>query len=192
MIVPYPRGLVLAAVIMLSLSGGALAYGSSVEDLVGAFSIEKTIKLGSSSSCFGGPCQVDTDPLGQPLIDPMADNQAPSIAGFVMEPEVLRPDSRSINFTLHALDDQSGLGGSTAYFKSPSGALAKVLFQPQDLTSGTLKDGIYASRLVLPKDAERGAWQLDNLTLVDGEGNPSVLQREDMIRLGQPSEFMVV
>ena len=39
MIIPYHRGLVLAAVLMLSLSGGALAYGSSVEDLVGAFSI---------------------------------------------------------------------------------------------------------------------------------------------------------
>ncbi|HSD58805.1 MAG TPA: hypothetical protein VLB04_11535 [Methanotrichaceae archaeon] len=191
MIIPYHRGLVLAAVIMLSLSGGALAYGSSVEDLVGAFSIEKTIKLGSSGSCFGSPCQVDPDPLGQPLINPMADNQAPSIAGFDLEPGVLSPDSRSINFTLHALDDQSGLGGSTAYFKSPSGALAKVLFPPSNRTSGTLKDGVYASRLVLPKDAERGAWRLENLTLVDGEGNPRVLQREDMMRLGQPAEFLV-
>ncbi|MDM7913571.1 MAG: hypothetical protein QUS09_10790 [Methanotrichaceae archaeon] len=192
MIIPYHRRLVLAAVLMLLLSSGALAYGSSVEDLVGAFSIEKTIKLGSSSSCFGGPYQVETDPLGLESINPMADNQAPSIAGFGLEPGVLGPDSRSINFTLHALDDQSGLDGSTAYFKSPSGAIAKVLFQLQNRTFGTPKDGVYTSRLVLPKDAERGAWQLENLTLVDGEGNSRVLQREDMVRLGQPSEFLVV
>ncbi len=192
MIITDPRRLVLVVILMLALSGSALAYGSSVEDLVGAFSIEKTIKLGSSSSCFGSPCQVNSDPLGQSFINPMADNQAPSIAGFDLEPGVLSRNSRGINFTLHALDDQSGIGDSTAYFRSPSGALAKVLFMPQNRTAGTLKDGVYASRLILPTDAESGAWRLENLTITDGAGNPRVLQREDMMRLGQPSEFLVV
>lgn len=195
MIIAFHRRLLLAVVLMLALAGGALAYGSSTEDLVGAFSIEKTIKLGSSSSCFESPSPMDLDPLGQPAIspaiNPMADNQAPSIAGFSIDPGVLDRSSRSINFTLHALDDQSGLSGSTAYFKSPSGDLAKVLFLPSNRTSGTLKDGIYATRLILPVDAEGGAWQLENLTLIDGAGNPRVLQRDDMMRLGQPSGFLV-
>jgi hypothetical protein len=193
MTILYHRWLVLVAVLLQALVGGAFAYGSSVEDLVGAFSIEKTIKLGSSSSCFGGesPCPMDSDPLGQPFIRPMDDDQAPSLAGFELEPGVLRSNSRAINFTLHAIDDQSGLGGSIAYFKSPSGAFTRILFLPSNRTSGTLKDGVYASQLIFTKDVERGAWTLENLTLIDAKGNPRVLQREDMMRLGHPSEFLV-
>jgi hypothetical protein len=172
---------------------GALAYGSSVEDLVGAFSIEKNIRLGSSGSCFGGegPCEMHSDTLDPSFIRPMDDDQAPSLAGFELEPAVLKPDSRAINFTLHAIDDQSGLDGMAAYFISPAGTLTKVLFLPSSRTAGTLKDGVYVSRLTLPGDAEKGAWMLHNLTLRDVEGNSRVLQREDMVRLGQPSQFLV-
>lgn len=177
---------------MQAATGGALAYGSSVEDLVGAFSIEKNIKLGSSSSCFesGSACQMD--PLSPPFVRPMDDDQAPSIAGFEVDPGPLGQDTRAVNFTLHAIDDQSGLGDSVAYFKSPSGAVIGVSFLPSNRTSGTQKDGVYASRLILPKGADTGAWRLDNLTLVDAAGNHRVLQRVDMIRLAQPSEFLVI
>lgn len=189
------KWLLLAIVLMLALVEGALAYGSSVEDLVGAFSIEKTIKLGSSSSCFESPSQMDSDPLGQSaagsVINPMADNQAPSIAGFSLEPMVLSQDSRAINFTLHVLDDQSGLGGSAAYFKSPSGALAAVLFLPSNRTSGTAKDGVYAASLALPRDAERGAWMIENMTLMDAEGNSRIMDRGQLMGLGLPIEFLV-
>jgi len=193
MTAPYHRWLTLVLVLMHASACGALAYGSSVEDLVGAFSIEKNIRLGSSGSCFGGegPCQMHSDPLDPSFIRPMDDDQAPSLAGFELEPAVLKPNSRAINFTLHAIDDQSGLGGSTAFFMSPAGALTKVLFLPSGRTSGTLKDGVYASRLILPEDAEKGVWMLENLTLKDVEGNARVLQREDMVKLGQPSQFLV-
>lgn len=189
------RRLLLAVVLMLALAGGALAYGSSTEDLVGVFSIEKTIKLGSSSSCFENPNQMDPDPLGQsavsPVINPMADNQAPTIAGFGIEPGVLSKDSCAINFTLHAVDDQSGLDSSAAYFKSPSGALTEVLFLPQNRTFGTAKDGIYAARLALPEDAERGVWMVENLTILDIEGNSRIMDREQLLRLGLPTEFLI-
>lgn len=189
------RRLLLTVVLMLALAGGALAYGSSVEDLVGAFSIEKTIKLGSSSSCFESQSPTDSDPLGQPtispMINPMADNQAPSIAGFSLDPTVLSRDSRAINFTLHALDDQSGLGSSAAYFKSPSGALEEVLFQPSNRTSGTAKDGVYTTSLAIPEDAERGVWMMENMTLTDAEGNSRIMDRGQLMGLGLPIEFMV-
>jgi hypothetical protein len=122
----------------------------------------------------------------------MDDDQAPGLAGFEFEPAVLKPGSRAINFTLHAIDDQSGLGDSTAYFVSPSGRLTKVLFQPSSRTSGTLKDSTYASQLTLPKDAEKGAWMLQNLTLRDAEGNARILHSEDMMSLGLPSQFLVI
>ncbi len=38
--------------LLILVAGNASAYGRSTEDLVGAFSIEKTIRLGSSSECF--------------------------------------------------------------------------------------------------------------------------------------------
>ncbi len=195
MILTGHRRLLLAVVLMLALVSNALAYGSSTEDLVGAFSIEKTIKLGSSSSCFESPNSMEPDPLGQsaigPVINPMADNQAPSIAGFEIEPGILSKGSRSINFSLHALDDQSGLGRSAAYFKSPSGALAEVLFLPQNRTFGTAKDGIYATRLALPEDAERGVWTVENLTLLDMDGNSRIMDREQLVGLGLPAEFLI-
>lgn len=194
--IPYGhRWLLLAVVLMMALAEGALAYGSSVEDLVGAFSIEKTVKLGSSSSCFENPNRMDPDPLGQSaagsIINPMADNQAPSIAGFSLEPTVLSRDSRAINLTLHALDDQSGLGSSAAYFRSPSGALAEVLFLPSNRTSGTAKDGVYAASLALPEDAERGAWMIENMTLMDEGGNSRIIDRGQLIEFGLPVEFLV-
>ncbi len=195
--------------ILTAVIGSAYASGSSVEDLVGAFSVEKTIKLGSSSSCFSSPCQVDPlDPQGlsnglsdgssnglskgQLKVDPMADNQAPSLAGFSLEPEVVSSRSSSLNLTAHVIDDQSGLVTSEAYFSSPSGAeMAEAQFLPENRVSGGPKDGIYSARVALPKSCEKGAWMLENLTMIDGQGNRRILQRNDLAAMGMPVEFMV-
>jgi hypothetical protein len=138
---------------------------------------------------------MDPDPLGQSaigsIINPMADDQAPSIAGFDIEPGTSSRDSRAINFSLHALDDQSGLGSSVAYFRSPSGALAEVLFTPSNRTSGTVKDGVYTTSLALPGDAEHGAWMIENMTLMDVEGNSRIMDRGQLMGLGLPVEFLV-
>lgn len=198
--------------ILMAVVGSACAYGSSVEDLVGAFSVEKTIKLGSSSSCFSSPDQVDpldpqglssglsngpssgpsSDPSSGPSkVDPMADNQAPSLAGFSLEPEVVSSES-SLNLTAHVIDDQSGLGTSEAYFSSPSGKeTAEAQFLQENRVSGGSKDGIYSARVTLPKGCEKGAWVLENLTMIDGQGNRRVLQRNDLAAMGLPVEFMV-
>jgi len=166
--------------------------GRSSEDLIGAFSLQKTIRLASSSECFLG--EATADPLSPPQSqgeNAMKDDQPPGLAGFGFDPRAVGA-GRAINFTAHFIDDQSGLWASAAYFHSPSGnQTAVVLFKMQDLISGTTKNGVYASRMTISNGSERGDWQMENITLVDREGNRRVLQREDLMRDGLPTAFQV-
>jgi hypothetical protein len=192
----HPRHLALLILILFAALGGAKAYGSSVEDLVGVFSMEKTIRLGSSSQCFSSP--EDSDPLrppssalASPMTNALADNQAPSLAGFGFEPKAV-PPNKTINFTAHLIDDESGLFASAAYFSSPSGRQeTEVLFGQQSLVSGDPRDGTYRSSLLLPENSEPGDWRLENLTLVDRDGNRRILQSHEILALGLPTEFRV-
>ena len=173
------------------------ASGRSVEDLVGVFSIQKTIKLGSNSECFAGS-QSSVDSLS-PQDRGLADNQPPGLAGLSIEPKAINvSSSHPINLTAHIIDDQSGLAEgsgpnlSTAWFVSPSGRqVVGTSFAPGNLTSGNKQDGFYSGLIVLPKDSEIGTWRLDNLTIVDERGNRRVIGRDQMLRLGFPVEFLV-
>jgi hypothetical protein len=173
----------------------ATASGRSVEDLVGVFSIQKTIKLGSG--CFAGS-QSSADSLSLQN-NGLADNQPPGLAGLTIEPKAINEStSSSINLTTHIIDDQSGLAGgsgsnlSTAWFVSPSGRqVIGAALAPGNLTSGNKLDGFYKGLIVLPKNSETGTWHLDNLTVVDEQGNLRVLRRDQMLRLGFPAEFLV-
>lgn len=189
-----PRNLALLILIFLAISCSARAYGSSVEDLVGVFSMEKTIRLGSSSQCFSSaegsdPLRPPSSSLTGPVTSALADSQAPSLAGFGFETKAVAPNE-TFNFTAHLIDDQSGLFASAAYFASPSGRQeAEVLFGQQNLVSGDPRDGTYRSSLLLPENSEPGAWRLENLTLVDRYGNRRVLQSREILALGFPTEF---
>ena len=161
---------------------------------MGSFSIEKAIKIGSSSECFSD--QGAADPLTPPQspgVGPLADDQPPSLEGFAFEPTRISATSlQPINFTAHVIDDQ-GVWAAAAYFASPSKTQgAEALFQAQNLSTGTLKDGFYTSRMLLPPSNEKGDWNLVNLTLVDREGNRKILQREDLQRLGLPTVINVI
>ena len=183
-----------ALVILLSLLavGSAAAYGSSKEDLVGVFSLQKIIKLGSSRDCFLN--KETRDPLRPPSSEAqsaLSDDQAPNVAGFSFEPLVESTHSpRNINFTAHVIDDQSGLYAAAAYFRSPSGnEIFEMFFDRRNLTSGTSRDGIYAGRVHLTSGFEKGIWKLENLTLVDWAGNRQILLEGNLLNLGSPSSL---
>lgn len=173
------------------------ASGRSVEDLVGVFSIQKTIKLGSSSECFAGSQSSANSRSAQN--NGLADNQPPGLAGLSIEPKAVNASSsRSINLTAHIIDDQSGLAEgsgsnlSTAWFVSPSGRqVIGAALAPDNLTLGNKLDGFYSGKIVLPKNSELGTWHLDNLTIVDEQGNRRVVGQDQMLQLGFPAEFLV-
>jgi hypothetical protein len=180
-------------------SSNAAAYGSSVEDLVGAFSIQKTIKIGSSSECFDGANSAP-DPLDPQSIAPVEDSLPPRLAAFSIEPKEAKSGMpiQSINLTAHIIDDQSGLSSgdkanlSIAHFQSTSGKqTADAIFHPDNLTSGSILDGIYSTKIFLPPNSEPGVWQLNNFTLVDGQGNGRVLSKDNLAILGFPVQFLV-
>lgn len=176
---------------------GAAAGGSSVEDLVGVFSIQKTIRLGSSGSCFD-PAESAVDQLG-PTSNALAADQAPVLMSFGLEPRVMmRLSQKSINLTAHIMDGLGGLsdgsraGLSAAYFRSPSGKqTAKAPISPDNITGGGNQDGIYSFKVILPQNSEAGAWRLDNLTIIDSSGSSTVVGWNDLISRGFPAEFLV-
>jgi hypothetical protein len=116
-----------------------------------------------------------------------------------IEPKAINASSsRSINLTAHIIDDQSGLAEgsganlSTAWFVSPSGRkVIGATLAPGNLNSGNKLDGFYKCLVVLPKNSEIGTWLLDNLTLVDEQGNRRVVGRDQMLKLGFPAGFLV-
>jgi hypothetical protein len=190
--ISFPRILILALLLLLTTSSLASAYGRSVEDLVGAFSIEKTIKIGSSSQDF--TTAGDVDPLTPPqsmAAGPLADDQAPSLAGFAFEPQKVPANSTpSINLSLNAIDDQA-VWAAEARFSGPAGEEAVALFPAQNLTSGSAKDGVYSARMWLPANGT-GDWHLQSLILVDREGNRRTLGQSDLVQMGLPTEISVV
>jgi hypothetical protein len=183
----------LLALILLAFSPGlAQTYGKSTEDLVGVFSIEKTIRLGSSSNCFTASEAGEQDPLDasglQDVRNPMGDAQPPSLAGLSIAPD---PPNASVILSVHVLDDQSGMKDGRATFNGPSGAAMKdVRILPQNLTNGTPRDGLYVVKMGIPGVA--GEWVLEGLALADAAGNTLALKRADLLRRGMPSGFLVV
>jgi hypothetical protein len=120
-------------------------FGRSVDDMVGAFSIEKTVKLGDRGFFFGSE---DADPLASPpsldkISAEIGDDLAPSLSGFEIDPVAVDAASgEKVGITAHVLDDQAGLGSaSTIRFVSPSGSQSADLTLAH-LVSGTSKDGI--------------------------------------------------
>ena len=189
----HSRILVLALLLLLVAASPASAYGKSVEDLVGSFSIEKTIKIGSGSECFSSAGA--TDPLIPPqsgAAGPLADDQPPNVAGFTFQPQQLFAASpQPINLTAHLIDDQ-GIWAAEAAFSGPQGEEAAALFSAQNRTSGTAKDGYYSAKMILPLNNETGEWHLQNLTLVDREDNRRVLLQKDLQGLGLPTVITVI
>lgn len=179
--------------LLFSVMPPATAYGKSVEDLVGSFSIGKTIKIGSSSECFS--TADDQDPLTPPVsgaVGPLSDDQAPGIAGLIIHPQQVALASlpRQINLTAHIIDDQA-VWAAEAAFTGPNGEVATAIFSSQNRTSGTSKDGIYASSISLVGN-RTGEWHLQKLTMVDSTDNRKTLLGDDLTGMGLPTDIAVI
>lgn len=174
------------------------ANGRSVEDLVGVFSIQKTVKLGSSNDCLDG--------MNEPLDSSSSQNTAyvddrpPVLAAFSIEPTAVNSSSsQSITLEARILDDQSPLPSSinpnslTVWFVSPSGRqTANATLDSRNLIAGDRSNGTYTGEILLTSKSEAGVWRLHNLTLSDGQGNSRVYDYDQMFQLGFPAQFFVI
>lgn len=174
--------------------GAATEFGRSTEDLIGVFSIEKTIQIGGSSQDFlasGDPL----DPLSPPgrLSGPMADDQAPSLAGFSIEPQSIPANSsQPVNITLHAIDDQAFYGAEARFrFTGPEGVEAVALLPAANITAGSAKDGWYNASMILPAN-QTGEWRLESLTIVDHQGNRRVMAGRELEERGFSAGISVI
>jgi hypothetical protein len=90
-----------------------------------------------------------------------------------------------LNITAHIIDDQSGMKGAQVWLRSPtSKQFAAVQLTPMSRIYGTSRDGVYVADLVLPIDNEKGVWHINNITLMDIEGNQRVLHVADLNHIG--------
>ena len=183
--------LILAFLLLLAGPYPASGYGKSVEDLVGVFSISKEIKIGSSSQCFSS--EESSDPLAPPgngPAGPLSDDQAPGIAGLFIEPlKISLASPQPVNLTAHLIDDQA-IWAAEAAFSGPGGQSITALFSSHNRSSGTESDGFYASQISLPGNMS-GDWRLQNMTLVDREGNRRTFSGTEIESLGLPTAITV-
>ena len=185
------RVLILVFLLLLAGPYPASGYGKSVEDLVGVFSISKEIKIGSSSQCFSS--EESSDPLapsGNGPAGPLSDDQAPGIAGLFIEPlKISLASPQPVNLTAHLIDDQA-IWAAEAAFSGPGGQSITALFSSHNRSSGTESDGFYASQISLPGNMS-GDWRLQNMTLVDREGNRRTFSGTEIEGLGLPTAITV-
>lgn len=197
--ISHPRSappLLLTFLLVIALTAPATGYGRSVEDLVGSFSIGKSIKIGSdgsdSSECASSG--DDLDPLAPPAIGraaPLSDDQPPSLAGLMIEPQRLSiGQTQRINLTAHLIDDQA-VSSASAAFTGPSDGQAFAGFSSASRISGTAKDGFFEAELMIPAN-ETGEWHLQNMTILDLEGNGRLYSEADLAGLGISTVIPVI
>lgn len=198
---------------LLDLSGvRAAASGSSTDDMVGVFSIQKNIVLAGDNPAALVPESGDTsetDPLQKGRI-------GPQLLAFDFQPRYINSSSNQpVNFTM-ILDDQpegdstaimkmslepsgiysgnaSGNNTSSATFVSPShGQSVSVVFTPLNATSGSGVSGtIYQGSLNLPVNSETGIWTLQGLRIYDRLDHGILLDADEVASHGFPTEISI-
>jgi uncharacterized repeat protein (TIGR01451 family) len=145
--------------------------------------------------------------LGLPTdfqVESQGDITPPNLVSFDFDPKTINTatSSQEILFTAHLTDDLSGLGCveenpgwscqvAFAIFRSPSGQQnVQISFYSSDLVSGNDLDGVYSSKLTLPKYSEQGTWTLEFFSIQDRIGNDKRLSSDEMAALGFSTEFI--
>lgn len=150
------------------------------------------------------PTATPIAPTATPTTSPSGDIDAPHLVTWSFAPDTVNVSAfdQTITFTIHLTDDLSGVvvfppgtGGvpSQARFESPSGNQGEnVTFDnPSDLISGTSQDGVYRSKMTLPRFSESGEWKLVRVLLRDSVGNARSVSRSAIAALGLPTAITV-
>ena len=121
------------------------------------------------------------------------DTTAPEIVEVVLgSSEVGVSDGAgTIDVTVKATDDISGIKSVELYFESPTGAQSAQK-SARDPLKGTSNDAEYAFRLTLPQYSESGIWRLKYVWIRDKVGNNREYRAAELAALGLSASFEVV
>ena len=86
-----------------------------------------------------------------------------------------------VTVRIAAQDDIAGIKYASAVFYDPiSGQSTSNTFHVNDLSSGTLNQGIFEKEFRLPQYAANGTWELRNLSLTDAASNSTYIDGDDL------------
>jgi len=98
--------------------------------------------------------------------DPTSDTSPPQLLGIIFQPPVIN-DGQETAGIITATDDLSGIRNIAGSVVSPSGkALQGFAAQRESPDSNR-----YIARIAMPKDAERGMWRINFVSITDNAGN---------------------
>jgi len=142
---------------------------------------------------------VEMESLGFPTefeVVSEGDTEPPTIVDMDFDPKSIDTSASSqvITFTTHLTDDLSGIYYMNMWFLSPSGEQSAgfSFWSASDLVSGNKLDGVYVSKVRLPRYSEKGIWKLNHVHVGDEVHNIRWLSQSEIADLGFPTEFEVV
>ncbi len=123
-----------------------------------------------------------------------SDTSAPVVAACTFSPNSVNTASASatVNFSVTATDNLSGVASLYAEFTSPSGGQTQTAYgYSANRTSGSALNGTYSFNAVIPQYAENGIWTLSYLQAYDVIGNYVTLYTSDLQTMGFPTTLSV-
>ena len=126
-----------------------------------------------------------------------SDTLPPQLLGLTISPSTVDVTlaSRQVTFNLHVSDDLSGINFTPGFrinvnLRSPSGSQL-LNAAPPDQT-GVVVNANLTVTMTIPRYAEPGIWQIDQIRLVDNAGNFSRLSASALAAAGFPISVNIV
>lgn len=102
--------------------------------------------------------------------DTSSDTTAPQLVTIEFVPPQVR-DGEETALVVQAIDDLSGIRSISGTISAPSGAIQGFACQREGDTNR------FVSRILVPKDAAEGVWQMSYLSMIDNASNAAGLTR---------------
>ncbi len=160
-----------------------------------------TLEDSAGNSTTLGRNRLEADEAGTPTgfdldFDVYAgpDTTPPVLKGFSLSTDTVDTSAApaSVDFTVEATDDLSGLAAASPSFRLPAAGPQGntwALGAGSRLAAGTIFDGTWGGQVDLPEDARRGVYAVEGLELRDRAGNSVTYERSELEAMGLPLQF---
>ena len=172
----------------LELEGKVCPAGSAVA----GFSLDGALLCVPVVVAIPTPLPTNTSPSSG------GDSTGPTLNAFAISPNILTVTAgpQTVEFTIAASDDLSGISVVAVSFKSPTSEGDCRQGQSEAVAGGTILSGIYVVKFSIPRFSPSGMWTVCNVTLIDNVGNISMVSADsgspNLAELGFPTEFLII